>query len=134
MNIKDSAYDGIGHCQMIRRKDNLDIKHHVRVCKLVVIYLLRDLNTVQKMCKTCLFHTYCTSLYGGICSGASTASHKKAKVAYNDIYRGLFNVEAGVIMSMIYMFSDIDALDVIVRKYIFSFQARISRSSTVIII
>lgn len=115
-------------------KDNLDIKRHVRSMYTRGNLLINRFKHCTDDVKTRLFQSYCSSLYGGMLWCKYTkANYKKAKVAYNDIYRGLFNVERGVSMSMIYMFSGIDAFDVIVRKYVFSFQVRLFRSSNIII-
>ena len=65
-------------------------------CILVVFLLINRFKHCTDDVKTRLFHSHCSSLYGGVLWCKYTkAKHKTAKIAYNDIYRGLNNKTDG---------------------------------------
>ena len=114
--------------------DDLDINRHVRGLYARGNLMINRFRNCSEDVKICLFKSYFTSLYGGaLWNRYKKASLKKAKVAYNDIFRGLFNIMRGVSVSMLYMFCGIDGFDVLVRKNVFSFQQRLKKTVNTII-
>ena len=80
--------------------------------------------------KKYLFTTYCSSIYGcPLWCSYKSADYKKASVAYNDVYRSLFNIRRGESISSIFVSNNIHSFNVLVRKYIFSFRKRLLLSS-----
>ena len=114
--------------------DEADINRHKKGVYTRGNHMISKFKNCTDDVKICLFKTYFTSMYGSVlwCNYRQT-SLTKAKVAYNDIYRGLFNVRRGESVSMLYVFSRINSFDVIVRKYVYSFQQRLQESCNCII-
>jgi hypothetical protein len=84
--------------------------------------------------KNYLFKTYLSSLYGAaLWCNFTKASFKRCTVAYNDIYRYLFCIPRGESMSAIYVDNGIDALQVLLRKNMYTFICRILGSSNTLI-
>ena len=79
--------------------------------------------------KNFLFRTYCSSIYGCMlwCS-FNAADIKKARVAYNDIYRSLHGIKRGESISQIYVYNNIDSFNVLMRKYVYAFRERLLKS------
>ena len=54
---------------------------------------------------------------------------QKVKVAYNDVYRRLFNIQRGESISTIFVSSNIDPFCTVLRKLVYSFKTRICTSA-----
>ena len=106
--------------------DEDDLVHHRR-------YLYAKGNSIITKFKNCsddvkhkLFKTFCNNAYGGhLWSKYKSDGMYKVKVAFNDIYRKLFDVKRGISMSEIYVRNSIDGLNVILRKACFRFRTRL---------
>lgn len=114
--------------------DEEDIKRHVRT-------LYRQGNMLVKRFKSCsvdvknfIFKTYCSSIYcGQLWSNYRKSTFKRIIVAYNDIYRHLFNIRRGESMSAIYVHNGIDSVNVLLRKLIYGFIQRLQSSENVLV-
>ena len=53
------------------------------------------------------------------------ADRNRVKVAFNNVYRHLFNIPYGASISMSMVFNNIDCFQVLCRKYAYSFRKRI---------
>jgi hypothetical protein len=64
--------------------------------------------------KHSLLKTFCYNVYGGhLWTMFSTQELHKLTVAYNDIYRRLFEIKGGVSMSATYLYTDMDTFKVL---------------------
>ena len=110
-------------------KDDRDIKRHIRGLYTRGNLIVNRYRNCSENVKDKLFMSYCTSIYGGALWYNYTQScYRKAKVAYNDIYRALFGIARGVSMSHIYATKGIDCFDVLIRKFVYSMWQRIAQS------
>lgn len=115
-------------------KDDIDILRHVK-------YMYSSGNLIVNRFKHCssevkhlLFKTFCISLYGCMLwSIFSNESIKKCCVAFNNIYRALFNIKRGESISHQYVSNNIDSFTVLLRKSIHGFMCRLGASDNVIL-
>lgn len=90
-------------------------------------------NMITKSFKMCsdtvkhyLFRSYFSNAYCcQLWSTYKSACLKKAVVAYNDVYRKLFNIARGHSISAIYVTNSIDSFNVLLRKHAYSFTTRL---------
>ena len=76
--------------------------------------------------KNYLFRTYCSSIYGcALWCAYKPSDFKKVVVAYNDVYRSMFNIRRGYSMSHIFVLNGVDHFNVLMRKYVYSFRERL---------
>ena len=95
----------------------------------VLVRLVTYIKTCSDKVKNHLFKTYCSNAYGSVLwSCYNQTSFKRCVVSFNDIYRHLFNVLRGESMSHIFVTSCIDSFNVIRRKNVYSFRARLLSS------
>ena len=84
--------------------------------------------------KVRLFSTFCNNTYAGhLWTNYKFASFKKTNVAFNDIYRLLFNIKRGDSISEIYVANDIDSFICLLRKAAFRFRVRLLNSNNALI-
>ena len=96
--------------------------------------LVRKFKECSDSVKLRLFRTYCYNVYGGhLWSKYKTLDFHKLIVAFNDVYRLLFNVKRGVSMSEIYVNSNIDHFKIIVRKASYRFRLRLQKSDNQVV-
>ncbi len=77
-----------------------------------------------------LFSTYCYNVYGGhLWTSYTPTDLKKLTVAFNDIYRMLFNVKRGESISAIYVQNNVDSFKVLLRKAAYRFRMRLLDSN-----
>ena len=80
--------------------------------------------------KNYLFKAYCSNVYGGqLWANYRKPMCNKVKVAYNDIYRGLFNIQRGESISAIFVSNHIDPFCTVLRKLVYSFKCRLEASA-----
>ena len=109
------------------------------ICQVKAMYvrgnmLVHNFKFCSDSVKNNLFRCYCSNSYGSeLWSLYKKETYKKCVVAYNDIYRKLFNIKRGESMSALYVLNSIDSFNVIVRKYIYSFKTRIEASCNMLI-
>ena len=114
--------------------DDVDIKRQVKAMYVRGNMLVHNFNFCSDNVKQNLFKCYCSNSYGSeLWSLYKKETYKKCVVAYNDIYRKLFNIRRGESMSALYVLNGIDSFNVIVRKYIYSFKTRLQDSCNVLI-
>ena len=74
-------------------------------------------------------------MYGGaLWNTVSTPALHKAKVAYNDVFRMLFNVRRGVSVSALYVQIGLDCFSVLMRKFTYSLYQRLLKSTNALIV
>ena len=114
--------------------DDADLKRQVKAMYVRGNMLVHNFKFCSDNVKNTLFKCYCSNSYGSeLWSLYKKETYKKCVVAYNDIYRKLFNIRRGESMSALYVLNGIDSFNVIVRKYIYSFKTRIEESCNILI-
>ena len=77
-----------------------------------------------------LFRYFISNSYGcHLWANYKQSSFKRLVVAYNNVFRKLFNIRRGTSMSYIYVCNNIDSIGVLVRKSLYSFMHRIQDSA-----
>ena len=115
-------------------KVDCDIRRHVKAIYTRGNMLTHKFRNCTDSVKIRLFKSYCNSIYGGVLwTKYKKPTLKKAKVAYNDMFRSLFNIRRGESISSIFVLNRIDSFDVIMRKAIYSFKQRLFNMSNCII-
>jgi len=109
--------------------DTDDMKRHIRYIYSRGNLLTRKFHNCTKEVKCKLFKTFCYSMYGGnLWTNYSKCMFDKVKVAFNNIYRYMFNVKRGESISASMLNNNIDCFSVLLRKYHFSFRKRVFNS------
>ena len=114
--------------------DNDDIRRQVKALYTRGNILVNNFNKCSQQVKNCLFKSYCSNCYGGqLWSIYKKDVYKKCVVAYNDIYRKLFNIKRGESISAVYANNKIDSFNTIIRKDVFRFRNRTINSKNILI-
>ena len=79
--------------------------------------------------KTYFYNIYCCSLWANY----RVRSYKMVKVAHNDVFRSLLNMPRYTSASSLFVMKNIDNLDVMMRKNMFSLENRMLRSMNSIV-
>ena len=90
-------------------------------------------NTILRKFKHCsfdvkrqLFTSYCTNFYCmPLWNNFTQCTLKKAKVAYNNVFRMLFNYDRRSSASLMFVTHNVPGFDALLRKCIFSFHSRL---------
>ena len=84
--------------------------------------------------KNCLFRAYCSNAYGSqLWANFRKPMFQKVKVAYNDVYRRLFNIHRGESISAAFVSNHVDSFCTVLRKLVFSFKSRLNVSANQLI-
>jgi len=125
-------YLGVFFCK--DRSDFRDMKREMRSIYARGNLLIRKFGKCNSEVKLHLFKTYCSNFY---CSQLwcfyNKSMYKKIKVAYNNVFRKLCNVKGICSISQLFVFSNIDPFEVIVRKSKVSLQGRLMKSTNTIV-
>ena len=114
--------------------DKDDMQRHKKLIYAKGNYLIRYFKKCSSSVKTKLFETFCNNIYSGHLWVKYTASDlRSVKVAFNNVYRFLFNVKLGASISLAMLYTNVDNFTVILRKQAFSFMERLSSSHNVIV-
>ena len=114
--------------------DDDDILRQVKALYTRGNMLVNCFNRCSNQVKNCLFRSYCSNCYGGqLWAIYKKDVYKKCIVAYNDIYRKLFNIQRGDSISAVYVSNKIDSFNTIIRKDVFRFKNRIVNSSNILV-
>jgi len=106
--------------------DDDDIMRQMRSIYAHGNILIRNFKNCSNEVKTALFRTFCTGFYCSSLWGRYLAkSFRKAKVAYNNVFRLLFGTDRRDSVSKAMLDFNIDPFDVVIRKYIVSFSKRL---------
>ena len=96
--------------------------------------LARNFRNCNISVKTQLFKTYCTNFYcGHLWSDFSSKCYNKLRVAYNNVFRALFNFERDVSISSSMLELNINHFSIIMRKQIYNFMCRLESSENLLI-
>ena len=113
--------------------DNDDIIRHVKAIYTRGNLLISKFKACSINVKTHLFNAYLHSIYCcQLWTNYKDRIYKKAVVAYNAVYRKLFNIKGIVSFSKLYVDSGIDHFNVIVRKYLNGFKQRLLNCNNVL--
>ena len=125
--VSKTRYLGFNICDTLC--DDSDIERHVKFLYYRGNMLLRKFSSCTFNVKLKLFGVFCTSLYGGHLWTTFHKSHlNRAKVAFNSIYRKLFNVQYGESISMSMLFNRVNNFTVLRRKFTLGFRQRLLQS------
>ena len=84
--------------------------------------------------KNWLFRSYFSNAYGSqTWTNYRKAAYQKVRVAYNDVYRRLFNIPRGESISAIFVRNHIDSFCTIRRKIMYSLKCRLYKIGNVFI-
>lgn len=127
-------YKYLGIMLQSNQCDELDMKRHIRGIYARGNMLVNCFGNCSTSVKNFLFRAYCSNAYGcQLWCNYRKPMYQKVKVAYNDVYRKLFNIQRGESISMIYVMNHIDAFCIVRRKLMYSFKCRLSSSSNKLI-
>ena len=116
-------------------QDDEDLCRHKRYLYSKGNMLIKNFNNCSDEVKHCLFKTFCNNIYGGqLWTSYKRRGMTKLKVAFNNVYRYLFNVKRGASMSALYVHNNVDSLNVILRKAAYSFRKRLLESTNKFIV
>ena len=115
-------------------RDDEDLVRHKRYLYAKGNMLVNNFKQCSDTVKQQLFKTFCYSMYGThLWTSYNCKSLDKVKVAFNDVYRMLFNVKRGDSMSQIYVNNGIDSFYARLRMSSYGFMQRLYKSSNSII-
>ena len=130
--VDNIEYLGVTITSMLN--DDHDMMRHKRYLYSKGNLIVRNFKLCSDQVKLKLFKTFCYNIYGGhLWTGYKTSDMQALVVSFNDVFRALFNVQRGVSMSEIYVFSGIDHLKVLLRKAMYRFRVRLLKSKNSII-
>jgi hypothetical protein len=128
--VTDIKYLGVMLNQEM--KDVMDMTRHKGYLYCKGNMLTRKFKDCSEEVKSRLFSTYCNNVYGGhLWTCYKSADMNKLIVAFNDIYRMLFNIKRGESMSNIYVSNNMDCFNVLLRKAAFRFRTRLLDSDNI---
>ena len=128
--VNEQKYLGVFICHDL--SDDRDISRHVRGLYCRGNMLINKFKFCSDEVKSCLFKSYCSSVYGGpLWCIFKTASFKKLTVAFNNVYRKLFSIKRGTSMSLVYAQNDVNSFSVLLRKLMYSFKCRLETSDNI---
>ena len=125
--VTDHKYLGV-----ILNKDLLDHSDMNRQTKSFYArgnILIKHFKQCSEEVKVQLFKTYCCNMYAGhLWNNYNKDMFKRCQVAYNNIYRSLFNVKRGDSISAAFVRNNILGFRELLRKFVNSFHERILSS------
>lgn len=114
--------------------DDQDLKRHQKYLYIKGNLLTSKFRSCTTEVKCKLFRTYCYSAYGGhLWTSYTTRQYNKVRVAFNDVFRNLFNVRRGESISGYLVNYRLDSFSCLIRKAQFNFRKRLLESSNSII-
>ena len=105
------AKDMVRQLRYIYARGNTLIRNFYNCCDDIKLTLFRSY----------LYNIYCCQLW----TQYSNVHIRKLIVAYNNIFRHLFNIKHPCSMSMLYMFFNVDHFTVLMRRSIVNFKTRL---------
>ena len=114
--------------------DNRDIQRQLRFIYANGNNLIRKFRNCSTQIKLQLFRSYCYNLY--CCHLWSTYTQRRynsIKVAYNNVFRHLFNIKHRCSISQVYMCNRVNSFVCLIRKSICSFRARLYSSQNILL-
>ena len=114
--------------------DDDDIGNHVRSIYIRGNMLVSRFRHCSHHIKLKLFKAYLANAYGcQLWCRFKKASMRKVIVAYNNVFRKLFNLERRVSISAMYVQNNVNSFGVVVRKSMYSFISRVDKSDNMLI-
>ena len=127
-------YKYLGILLQSNQSDESDMKRHVKGIYTRGNMLVSRFKNCSANVKKHLFQAYCSNAYGSqLWSNYKKSVYQKVKVAYNDVYRKLFNIQRGESISAIFVLNQVDTFCILRRKLMYSFKSRLSRSENQLI-
>ena len=130
----------LGHLLTNDAKDDEDMMRHLRYLYTVGNSIIRRFYFCSRLVKLKLFKAYCMNIYTGhLWINYKQATYNKIRTAYNTILRRLLGIkrfENGVNYSASGMFATntIPCLAALLRKLIYRFQCRVTKSSNTLLL
>ena len=114
--------------------DDKDIKRQCRVVYAKGNVLIRKFKVCSPDVKDRLFQSYCSNLYCSALWCSHTAkSLSNLRVAFNNVYRYLHNLDKRTSMSQFFTSRNLDTLRVLLRKSAFSLMSRVKMSDNTLV-
>ncbi len=110
-------------------KDNLDIFRQIKSIYARGNGLIHKFSKCSEEAKVELFRAYCSNFY--LCQlwcNYNVSTYRKLKVAYNNVFRALLNVNRRDSVSEAFVRTNCDCFNVTIRKSVYNFYSRIMAS------
>ena len=123
-----SSWKYLGVVISDKMNDSSDISRQIRGLYVQGNSIIRCFRHCTSDVKVLLFKTFCSSFYcPHLWSSFSAEYYRRLKVAYNRIFRYMFNVtEYNISISGMMLDYNVKTFDAVIRNYIFSFIQRMS--------
>ena len=114
--------------------DDCDMKRQLRELYIRGNTLTRTFRRCSDDVKVQLFSMQCSCLYGAhLWSKYASCSFNRVRTAYNDIFRQLMNMRRGESISAAFVSKNVHSLQILIRKAVFSFIERCTKSCNTIV-
>lgn len=124
----------LGYDVSCRNRDASELERRRRDIYIRANVITSRFGRCSELVKRYLFNTYFSSIYCmSMWCPKNDALVKKLKVAYNDAFRGLFNVSTRASVSEKFLYYNIDTFEICRRKAVFSLLTRVSRSDNTLL-
>ena len=130
--VKDYKY--LGAVISDNGSDDRDMDRQVRELYVRGNTIARAFSKCSKDVKAHIFTMQCSCLYGAhLWRQFNLAKLKRARTAYNDIFRLLMNIKRGESISAAFLSANVHSFQVLIRRAIFSFISRCFKSCNKIV-
>jgi exonuclease III len=127
-------YKYLGIMLQCTQSNENDMKRQIRSMYARGNVLVSRFRNCSTNVKNWLFRTYFSNAYGcQTWTNYRKATYQKVRVAYNDIYRRLFNIQRGESISAIFVRNHIDSFCTLRRKIMYSLKCRLYRTGNLLI-
>ena len=116
----------LGYMVTDKATDDADIQRQMKYIYSTGNGLVRNFKHCSEDVKSQLFTTYLCNFYcSHLWSSYKKSTYQKLNVSYNNIFRALFKIDRYASVSCEMLKFDINAFQILIRKYIFNFRKRI---------
>jgi hypothetical protein len=124
----------LGFYMTSNRSDEKDMTRQLRSIYARGNVLVRNFHHCSPEVKLTLFRAYCYNVYcGHLWARYTKRQLQKLIVAYNNVFRNLFDIKHRCSMSQLYMYNNVCSFTVLLRKSIVNFRTRIHVSENPLI-
>ena len=129
-----TSYKYLGVCISDDMSDDADMARQIKSFYIRGNTLVRKFRKCSDDVKVLLFKTYCSNIYAGhLWQNYSNISYRRTYVAYNNIFRSLFNIQRGESISRFYVTYDVPCFKQLLRSSMFGFYKRLMSSSNTLL-
>ncbi len=115
-------------------KDDLDMMRQCRSIYARGNCLVHKFSKCSVDVKLELFRAYCSNVYlGQLWCNYKLSTYRKLKVAYNNVFRALLKIKRGDSVSEMYVRTNTDCFNVIMRKAVYSFYRRTMNNTNTLV-